>query len=321
MVLGQWGMEVGRIASNWKKGPPPMELESLACLNGDIMPADRARVPINDRGFLLGDAIYEVFRAYRGRCWLEADHMARLRRSLQEMMIGGVDLDRLRERIHRTLAASGISEGTVYIQITRGVAPRRHAFPGPDVPPLELIVIKPYDDTETVGLRESGVATISYPDLRWRRCDVKSTNLLPNCLANEAAHRAGAYEAILIGHDGRVTEATHSSLLWVRGGRLEATPEGSGILPGTTRLGIHRIAAAENLEFVEATLTLEELKAADEVILTGTTIEVLPVIAIDDAAINGGQPGPIARRLQNAFRRAVDAWLANPSPLSAHGTA
>lgn len=294
-------------------------MESLACLDGEIMPADRARVPITDRGFLLGDAIYEVFRTYQGRLWLEEEHMARLGRSLQEMMISGVDLGRLRQRIQRTLAASGIREGTVYIQITRGVAPRRHAFPGPDVPPLELIVINPYDDAETAGLRESGVPTISYPDLRWRRCDVKSTNLLPNCLANEAAHRAGAYEAILIGRDGRVSEATHSSLLWFRGGRLEATPEGPGILPGTTRLGVRRIAVAESLEFAEASVTLDELKAADEVILTGTTIEVLPVIAIDGAVISGGRPGPISRRLQATFRRLVDAWLANPSAPSAHG--
>ena len=137
-------------------------MESLACLNGELLPADRASVPIWDRGFLFGDAVYEVFRLYQGSCWLEDEHMARLRRSLHEMEIGGVDIDRLYERIHKTISKSEIEEGTVYIHITRGVAPRLHAFPEPTTSPTELIVVRPYDDTETARLRESGVAVISY---------------------------------------------------------------------------------------------------------------------------------------------------------------
>src|SRR5947209_7598373 len=181
-------------------------MDSLACLDGELMPADQARVPIWDRGFLFGDAVYEVFRIYRGRCWLEDEHMARLRRSLRAMEFANVDLAGLAVRLHRTIAQSGIEEGTVYVQITRGVAPRQHAFPHQAVPPTELIVVRPYDDAATAALRETGVAAISYPDLRWRRCDVKSTNLLANVLANQAAHRAGAYEAILVDEAGRVTE-------------------------------------------------------------------------------------------------------------------
>lgn len=283
--------------------------EPLACLNGEILPAAEAKVPIWDRGFLFADSVYEVLRLYTGRMWLEREHFDRLRRSLAEMRFPDVDLHRLRDRIGRLLVASGVGEGTVYIQITRGVAPRLHAFPDPPVPPTELIVVRAYDDAETARLRVSGVAAITQPDLRWKRCDVKSTNLLANCLANEEAHRKGAYEAILV-DDGRVTEATHSSLLWVRDGRLEATPEGFEILPGTTRAGLPKIAAGEGLTIHDSVISPDDLYRADEVILTGTTIEVLPVVAIDGRAIGGGRPGTIAGRLQEAFRRAVSSWLA-----------
>ena len=139
-----------------------------------------------------------------------------------------VDLDALGDRIRRTIEASEVEEGTAYIHITRGVAPRAHAFPNPPVPPTELIVVRPYDDSATAGKRETGVAVVSRPDLRWKRCDVKSTNLLANVVALESANRAGAYEALLVDADGLVTEATHSSVLWVRDGRIEGTPERLG---------------------------------------------------------------------------------------------
>jgi len=285
-------------------------MESLACLNGAIMPVDEARVPVWDRGFLFGDSVYEVCRVYQSRCWLEAEHWSRLRRSLSEMGFPPVDFEGLLGRVGRTIAASGVTEGTVYVQVTRGVAPRLHAFPDPPVPPTELIVVRPYDDGPTARLRESGVAVVSRPDLRWRRCDVKSTNLLANVLANEAAHRAGCYEAVLVREDGLVTEATHSSLLWVRGNALAGTPEGCEILPGTTRRCLLDLAAEAGVDFLVTRVTLDALKSADEVMLLGTTIEVLPVVAIDGSPVATGTPGPVTRRLQHAFRAAVDRWLA-----------
>lgn len=289
-------------------------MESLACLNGELMPVDQARVPVWDRGFTFGDSVYEVMRIYQGCCWLEDDHMARLRRSLAEMEFPPVDLERLTARMHRTISASGIEEGTAYLQLTRGVAPRAHAFPDPAVPPTEVIVIRVYDDTKAAANRERGVATMSYPDLRWKRCDVKSTNLLANVLAHQAAHRAGCFEAIQVGADGLVTEATHSSVVWVRSGRLEGTPEGAAILPGTTRQFLVRVAAETGHVFAENRVTLDDLKKADEVILVGTTIEVLPVSRIDDAAIAGGTPGPVCRKFQAVYREAVERWLA-PQPV------
>ncbi len=218
-------------------------MEVLACLNGEIMPVEQARVPVWDRGFLFGDSVYEVWRMYRGRCWLEPEHLARLRRSLKELEFPPVDLERLMDRLHRhDRQERGPGRDRLCPNHPRRRA-RAHAFPDPPVPPTELIMVRPYDDGPTARLREAGAAMISHPDLRWKRCDVKSTNLLGNVLAMEAARRAGCQEAVLLDADGLVTEATHSSLIWVRDGRLEGTPEGHEILPGMTRQHILRLAA------------------------------------------------------------------------------
>ena len=284
-------------------------MEVLACLNGEIMPIERAMVPVWDRGFLFGDAVYEVFRMYNARRWLEAEHVARLERSLAELQFCAIELDRLVERMDRTVALSGIREGTVYVQVTRGVAPRAHAFPDPPVSPTELIVVRPYDDGPAARLRESGARMISQSDLRWKRCDIKSTNLLANVLASEAARRAGCHEAVLIDHEGFVTEATHSSLLWHREGRLEGTPEGHEILPGMTRGLVLRMLKPMGVPFAGTRVTLPALVASDEVILVGTTYEVLPVIEIDGQSIGSGAPGPLARRLGESYRQEIRRWL------------
>lgn len=286
-------------------------MRTLACLNGEIMPVEEAKVPVWDRGFIFGDAVYEVFRLYEGRLWLESEHVARLSRSLKEMEFPPVDLDRLMGRVRKTVAASEVKGGTAYIQVTRGVAPRAHVFPDPPVEPTELIIVKPYDDDATAKLRDAGISVVSHDDLRWGRCDVKSTNLLGNILALEHAKRAGAYEAILVGRDGLVTEATHSSVLWVRGGRLEGTPDGPAILPGTKRHFAERLAPDAQVPFAEARVTLDQLKAADEVMMLGTTIEVLPVVSIDGRPVGDGKPGPVARGLQTAYWAAVERWLSD----------
>jgi D-alanine transaminase len=284
-------------------------MESLACLNGELMPVEEAKIPIWDRGFLFGDAVYEVFRLYGGRAWLETEHTDRLRRSLAEMEFPEVDLGVLMDRVRRTVEASGIEEGTAYIHITRGVAPRAHAYPKPPVPPTELIVIRPYDDGPTAKKRQTGVGVASRPDLRWKRCDVKSSNLLANVVALESANRAGAYEALLVDQDGLVTEATHSSVLWVRDGKIEGTPNDTTILPGTTRFLAHKLAADLDIPVIEGRISLDDFFGVDEAILVGTTIEVLPIVEVDGRPIGGGRPGPIARKLQEAYQSALEAWL------------
>ena len=285
-------------------------MEVLACLNGEIMPIERAHVPVWDRGFMFGDSVYEVFRMYGGRRWLEPEHLARLKRSLKELDFLALDFERLIDRMDRTVAASGIREGTVYVQVTRGVAPRTHAFPDPPVAPTELIVVRPHDDGPMAEARRKGARLISQSDLRWKRCDIKSTNLLANVLASEAARRAGCQEAILVDSDGYVTEATHSSLLWVRQGRLEGTPEGHEILPGMTRSLVMRLIKPLEIPFAGVRVTLPELLAADEAMLVATTYEVLPVVEIDGQKIGSGVPGALARRLGESYRREVERWLA-----------
>jgi D-alanine transaminase len=288
-------------------------MQVLACLNGIIMPVEEAKVSVWDRGFLFGDSVYEVFRLYQGRCWLEEEHLARLSRSLKEMGFPPHDLHKMMDRSYETIRTSGILEGTLYVQITRGVAPRSHPFPNPPVPPTEVIIVRPFDDRPTARLRESGARLISLPDLRWKRCDIKSTNLLANVLAIETARRSGAYEAVLIDAHGLVTEATHTSLLWVRNGRLEGTPEGHEILPGMTRQLVLRLTEKLEIPFASAQVNLDELKAAAELILVGTTTEVVPVIHVDTTPIGGGKPGPVARRLHHAYEAAVEAWLLTES--------
>ena len=298
---------------NWawpRKGPSAMQV--LACLNGEIMPVEEAKVSVWDRGFVFGDSVYEVFRMYRGRCWLEAEHLARLKRSLGELDFAPHDLGRLMDRAYATIRASGIEEGNTLCADHARCGTRSHVFPQPPVPPTEVIIVRPYDDEPTARLRETGVPMISHPDLRWKRCDIKSTNLLANVLAIETARRSGAFEAVLINAQGFVTEATHTSLLWVRKGRLEGTPEGHEILPGMTRQLVLRLTGSLDIPFQNVHVTLDELKSADELILVATTTEVVSVIELDGAPIGKGTPGPVALRASIGLmkRQSRTGWQA-----------
>src|ERR1017187_3194808 len=170
-------------------------MNPLANLNGKILPLDEVTISPLDRGFLFGDAVYEVLRIYRGKPWLEEEHFGRFTRSLAEIRIAGVDMPRRRERMHETIRAGGFGEAMVYLQVTRGAAPRRHAFPK-DIVPLELLWVQEFPDSYR-PLCESGCSVITFPDLRWHRADIKSTNLLGNVLANQTASETGCAEAIL----------------------------------------------------------------------------------------------------------------------------
>src|SRR4051794_24108220 len=196
----------------------------LAHYQGRIVPLDQVQVPALDRGFLFGDGVYEVLRVYGSRPWLEQEHWDRLKRSLAEIRIPHVDLDGLRRRTHETIAVGPFREAMVYIQVTRGSAPRRkHAFPA-EIRPLELLWVEEYDDGPTAARRKTGVSVITYPDLRWHRCDIKSTNLLGNVFAIQAAAEKDAAEALLVCPDGTLSEGSHSSFFWIRGGALYTTP-------------------------------------------------------------------------------------------------
>jgi D-alanine transaminase len=281
-------------------------VEPLANVNGAQMPLSEAMVPVLDRGFLFGDAVYEVLRIYAGQPWLEDEHFARLEHSLAALRIGGVDLARVRRRMRQTIAAGPFLEATVYIQITRGTAPRTHAFPKLATP-FELLFAQSYVDAYA-ETRRTGCAAITYPDLRWGRCDIKSTNLLGNVLAIQAAKEAGCPEAILYRPDGTLTEGTHSSAFGVVDGVLRTAPRSNAILPGVTRDLVVRLAREAAISLEERALTRADLSRATELFFTGTTAEVLPVVSVDEQKIGDGRPGPVTRCLQEGYERAVQAF-------------
>ena len=277
-------------------------MEPLANLNGQIMPLAEVKVSALDRGFLFGDAVYEGIQLRDGRIRFADDHFNRLRRSLGELKIEGVDLARLRRRVEETVAAGGIRDGLIYIQITRGVGPRRRHAPQPKLVPTEFLFIEPMSQPYAAE-RSTGVAVITFPDLRWGRCDIKTVNLLGNVLAATAARDRGAAEAVLIKADGTVTECSHSSFFGVVGGMIRTYPKDPAILPGVTRGHVLELIRDLKLPLEERALRQEELATASELFLTGTTAEVLPVVKLDDQIVGTGQPGPIALQLQREFQR------------------
>jgi D-alanine transaminase len=281
---------------------------ALANIDGQVMPLADAKVPALDRGFLFGDAVYEGLRVYSGRPWLEDQHFHRLNGSLQQLRIVGVDLPRLRRRMHETIAAGPFTEATVYIQITRGAAPRAHAFPAHSTP-LEFLFVQDFVDHNRAA-RQTGCAVVLHPDLRWRRCDIKSTNLLGNVLALQAARESGATEALLYLPDGALTEATHSSLFGLIDGVLKTAPKSAAVLPGVTRDFVLDLAAKAGIAVAETNLHRDELPRAQELFLTGTSAEVLPITRVDGVPVASGAPGPITRKLQEAYSNAIRVFIA-----------
>jgi D-alanine transaminase len=283
--------------------------EALANLSGTVVPLSEAKIPVLDRGFLFGDAVYEVLRIYHGKLWLEDDHFRRLGQSLEAIRIGGVNLDRLRRRLLETIAAGPFREAIAYIQVTRGAAPvRAHPFPA-GVAPLEFLYVQDFPDPY-VELRRTGTGVICQPDVRWGRCDIKSTNLLANVLARQAAKEAGCTEALLYLPDGTLTEGTHTSFFGVLDGTVLTTPSGPDILPGITRNLILNLTRRADIAVREQSLKRADLTQVSELFLTGTTAEVLPVVRVDGQAVGGGTPGPITRRLQEAYQQAVREFAA-----------
>jgi D-alanine transaminase len=278
-------------------------MEPIANLNGETMPLAQAKVPALDRGFLLGDAVYEVLRIYAGRPWMVREHFGRLEQSLRSVRIAGVDLARLERRMLETIAAGPFREAIAYIQITRGVAPRTHAFPASTVP-LEFLYVQEFTDPYAEA-RRNGAPVITHPDLRWGRCDIKSTNLLANVLAMQIAKEAGAMEVLLYLPDDTITEGTHTSAFGELDGALLTPPNSPDILPGITRGLILRLAEKVKVPLREHVLTRASLPRVSELFMTGTTSEVMPIVSVDGNPVGDGRPGPVTRRLQAAYTEAV----------------
>lgn len=275
-------------------------------LNGQYIDHTRATIPVDDRGFLFADGVYEVIRIYDGRQFLGAEHMQRLRRGLAALHIDSAVVDSLSDIADRLISDNGVTgDGTVYIQVTRGVAPRRHAFPDPAVDPTVYVLAKPFTQYPA-DYFETGVPSISVPDTRWSRCDIKSIALLPNVLANQQAHHAGAFEALFI-KDGVLIEGSHSNLFGVLDGTLLTYPSCNYILPGITRALVLEMARELNIPVAEAPIPWERIDDVEELFLSGTTTEVMPISRVDDRIVGDGTPGPITTRLQRAYRERIAA--------------
>jgi D-alanine transaminase len=283
---------------------------TLANWNGEVQPLEDVRVSVLDRAFLFGDGIYEALRVYGGKPFLLREHMDRLRNSLDLVRIR-VDIDRFQKRTLDLLAQSGVQEGLIYQQVTRGVYPRVHKFPPADTKPNELVWVKEFDDPPFGEFRETGAAVVTVPDDRWKRCDIKSLNLLANCMAAQAAAEADCQEALLVAADGSVMEGSHTSVFGVKDGKVWTTPLGPHILPGITRALVLKLANKANIEVIERSLMKTEIGKIDELFLTGTTSEVLPITKVDGRPVGTGKPGPVTQKLVSQYRKEIEALLAS----------
>jgi D-alanine transaminase len=277
----------------------------LVYLNGEFIPEEEARISVDDRGFLFADGIYEVARIYRGRAFRMDEHIRRARNGLRALEIPLGDVDSLQGIMERLMSENGIeqADATLYVQITRGAAPRRHAFPAGDVRPTVYAVVKPYVD-HAADYWTKGVAAVTVSDNRWARCDIKSIALLPNVLANQKAHASGAFEALFV-RDGIVLEGSHSNLFAVYDGGLVTYPASNYVLSGITRAFVFELAEALGIPAREGLIPEARLFEADELFLSGTTTEIMPVVQVDGRPIGGGEPGPLSVKLQAALRERV----------------
>lgn len=275
-------------------------MPDLAYVNGVFGPLESATVSIEDRGFQFGDGVYEVIRSYGGRLFALDAHLERLATSAEAIRLAlPMPIGQLADLIHGGVRKAAWSETKVYLQVTRGVAPRDHAFPANTPPTLVMTfrIMKPMDPTA----RAKGVSAMTMEDLRWGRCDIKSLNLLGNVLARQRAVESGAFEALFV-KQGLVTEGSVSNVMALHLDVLHTAPLGPNILAGVTRQLVLDVARKAGLLVSEQALTLPQFRAASEVFLTGTTVEVLPVIRLDGAVVGSGAPGPVTSQLASRFQ-------------------
>ncbi len=269
----------------------------IVYLNGEFLPREAARISPEDRGFLFADAIYEVARFWRGRGFHLAEHVARMQEGLAAIRIG-VDAGFYPGVAARLLAENDLasSDAVVYAQVSRGAAPRAHAFPPPGTRPTIYAFARESDPPPA----ETGGRAILAPDDRWGRCDIKTVMLLPNLLALQKAKEAGAIDAILV-RDGLACEATKANLFLVRDGVVRTAASGPRILSGVTRGAVIAAALGLKIEVEERAFTVEEMFEADELFLASTTLWTYPIVAVDGKAIGNGRPGVVAPMLKKAL--------------------
>lgn len=277
----------------------------LANYNGYMMHLSEVRIPALDRGFMFGDAVYEVIRVYHGRLFRPDAHLERLAQSMSSLNITGIELSLIEQRLRETLLNSTVVEGLAYIQVTRGEAPRRsHTYTGVFSPNV-LIFVDHFDDPYAVG-RTAGISVVTHPDIRWKRNDIKVTSLIANCMAAQYAMNHHCQEVVLYNEAGYITEGSHTSVFAARDGKLIVAPDSPSVLPGITKALVLELAAAAGIECRREFLLLNELRNMDEFFITGTPEEIVPVVRVDERPIGNGKVGPLVARLQSAFSQLVE---------------
>ena len=270
--------------------------------NGEFIPYDEVRVPLEDRGYLFADGVYEVIRVYGGKPFALRRHLERLKRSATALEIplspSSEELSTAAEKLIALENRKG--DATLYIQLTRGAAPRSHIFPD-QVRPNLWMMLRPF-------LKEidyqNGVKAITVPDERWSRCYVKSISLLPNVLARQKARRAGVFESIMV-RDGFVTEGSSCNFFMILEGTLKTPPLTNYILAGITREIVLELCRRKRIRYIEAHIGLDEIYHAQEIFLTSATIEIVPVVAVDGINIGAGKPGKGTKELLDAYHESV----------------
>ncbi|NWG23088.1 MAG: D-amino-acid transaminase [Pseudorhodoplanes sp.] len=280
-------------------------MSRIAYVNGRYVRRSQASVNIEDRGYQFADGVYEVCEVRGGQLVDERRHMERLVRSLTELRIAlPMSLTALSVVLHEVVRRNRVMDGIVYLQVTRGVARRDHAFPAPEVPPSVVVTANRLDVGRAEALAGEGIAVITVPENRWDRVDIKSIALLPNVLAKQQAREQGAREAWYVGRDGKVTEGS-SSNAWIvtRDGKVVTRQADHGILRGITRTVLLDAIKAKGLDLEERPFTVAEALAAREAFLTSASQIVMPVVRIDGHPIGNGAPGLLSTALRREFRR------------------
>jgi D-alanine transaminase len=294
-----------QVAPDWRclKREAETALGRIAYVNGRYVPQAQARVHIEDRGYQFGDGVYEVCEIHAGALIDEARHLARLKRSLGELRIAmPLTEAALSVVLREVLRRNRVRDGYIYLQVTRGVAPREHCFPAVAVPSSLVVTARDIDPLKGAAAAAKGIAVISVPDIRWKRPDIKTVGLLPNVLARQAAKEQGAQEAWLVDAEGMVTEGAASNAWIIDHDNTIITRQiDNSILSGVTRATLLDLLGAEGLTVKERRFSLSEAKAAREAFITGAISLVMPVVSIDGQAVGDGRPGPVAQRLRAVF--------------------
>ena len=278
-------------------------MSRVAYVNGRFVRQAEAGVSVEDRGFQFADGVYEVWAVFGGRLADADGHHERLSRSLGELrIVEPMSRGALAQVLRETARRNRVRDGIVYLQVTRGAARRDHAFPTNGTPPTVVATARAVDFAAEDAKAAKGVKVITVPETRWARCDIKTVGLLPNALAKQAAREAGAYEAWFVDEKGHVTEGA-STNAWIidAEGRLRTRDTGANILRGVTRKTLISLAEQLQIQVLEQPFTVEEARAASEAFITAASTFVMPVVAIDEAVIGTGLPGPVATRLRSLY--------------------